>query len=110
MKILSWNVRGLGKKEKLGKLKQLIKQRKMDVLLILETKQKTRTKNFIYSIWGDSECDYAEVDANGTAWGLLRIWSTEVFSMEAMCSNKNFIMVKSTIMEWGLVLAAVMCS
>lgn len=50
MKILFWNARGLGLKEKRSKVKKLVKDRKIDMMLIQETKQKEITKKFIVSI------------------------------------------------------------
>lgn len=53
MKILFWNVRGLGLKEKRSKVKKLVKDHRIDMMLIQETKQKEITKKFILSRWGD---------------------------------------------------------
>lgn len=73
MKILFWNARGLGLKEKRSKVKKLVKDHRIDMMLIQETKQKEITKKFIVSIWGDGDCDYIEVDAEGSTTGLLII-------------------------------------
>lgn len=97
MRILSWNVRGLGKKEKKGKFKQLVIQRKIDILLIQETKQRTVSRNFISSIWGGSDFKFVEVEVEGSAGGLLIIWNTDAFTSEEFCCNRNFLLVKGTI-------------
>lgn len=39
MKIMSWNVRGLGRKDKRGKILKLVRDKKLDMLLLQETKK-----------------------------------------------------------------------
>lgn len=68
MKILSWNIRGLGKREKKGK------PRKLDVLFFQETKLKSTNKFLIDSIWGHCNYDFMKIEADeNAAVGLLCI-------------------------------------
>ncbi|XP_057472861.1 uncharacterized protein LOC130761391 [Actinidia eriantha] len=71
MKILSLNVRGLGKREKRSKVKKLLSNLKVDMLLLQETKLKDLKPIILQSIWGISEVDFVHVDADGSAGGLI---------------------------------------
>lgn len=78
MKIMSWNVRGLGLKGKRSKLKLLVKNRKVDILLIQETKQRSMVRDLIWSLWRLMQRDLqVELLAFGIlesfAWKLLAV-------------------------------------
>lgn len=94
---MSWNVRGLGKKEKRGKIKKNLRDKKVDILLLQETKQKSVDKTLLNSLWGHCEYEYLEVNSDGAAGGLLIIWSNIVFKLAEACSNRNFLLIKGTL-------------
>ncbi|XP_028073786.1 uncharacterized protein LOC114276195 [Camellia sinensis] len=93
MKIMSWNVRGLKRPEKRSKIKVLARERKIDVLLLQETKRASVDVNFIKSLWPMEDMGFMEVDAEGSAGGLLCIWNTNVFQLIDCCSSRNFILL-----------------
>ncbi|KAI8562172.1 hypothetical protein RHMOL_Rhmol03G0014100 [Rhododendron molle] len=99
MQNLSWNIRGLSKKEKRSKVKKIVGDQKVDMLLIQETKQKSISGNFIESLWGDTTYDYVEVDADGCAGGLLTVWNSDFFKLEAACCRRNFILIQGLYEE-----------
>lgn len=51
MKVMSWNVRGLGRKEKRGKIKKLVFDRKVESLMMQETKRRSMNDCFVRSLW-----------------------------------------------------------
>lgn len=51
MKIMSWNVRGLRRPEKMSKIKALVRERKIDVLLLQEIKRDSVDVQFMKSLW-----------------------------------------------------------
>ena len=67
MKILSLNVRGLGRREEKCKVKKLVCNQEVDMLLIQESKLKELKFNVLQSIWGNSDHDSVHVDAEGSA-------------------------------------------
>lgn len=97
MKILSWNIRGLGQKEKRSKIKKMVKDRRVDILFLQETKLKSVNNVFINSIWGHSDFDFMEVDSIDSAGGLLCIWNSNVFKMLDVCSNRNFLLLSGIL-------------
>ncbi|GMP74929.1 hypothetical protein CsSME_00032179 [Camellia sinensis var. sinensis] len=71
MKIQSWNVRGLGRPEKMRKIKRSLAERKVDIVLIQETKTVVVSSDLVRSIWPGDHFEFISVDANGRAGGLL---------------------------------------
>ena len=67
--LLSWNIRGLRRPEKRTKVKSLVRERKVDVLLLQETKRSSVDDNFVKSLWPWEEMEYMEVGAEGSAGG-----------------------------------------
>lgn len=73
MKIMSWNVRRLGRLKKRSRVRQTIKERKVDVLLLQETKQSRIYEMFAKSIWPWEMMEFMVVDLEGNAEGLLSL-------------------------------------
>ncbi|KAL7220774.1 hypothetical protein ACSBR2_013629 [Camellia fascicularis] len=97
MKFFSWNVRGLGRKEKRGKVKKLLKERNVDMVLFQETKKSEISEDEVRSVWFRAKMEFMVVDAVGSAGGLLCIWDQDVFQVKDCCSNKRFILLSGTL-------------
>ncbi|XP_028119165.1 uncharacterized protein LOC114316678 [Camellia sinensis] len=69
MKLLSWNIRGLGKAEKQGRIKKLLKDRHIDVVFFQETKKAVVSEIAARGLWGSRNMEYMSVDPEGTAGG-----------------------------------------
>ncbi|XP_028059328.1 uncharacterized protein LOC114263032 [Camellia sinensis] len=93
MKIMSWNVRGLSRPEKMSKIRNMLKERGVDVVLIQETRRRTLEVTLIKSIWPFDKMDYMGVDADGRAGGLLCIWHPARFKVVDCCGSRNFIIL-----------------
>ncbi|XP_028054758.1 uncharacterized protein LOC114258955 [Camellia sinensis] len=93
MIILSWNVRGLRRPEKRRKIKNLVRERKIDVLLLQETKRSKVDDKFLKSLWPWEELESMEVGAEGSAGGLLCLWNPKIFELKECCSNRNFLLL-----------------
>ncbi|GMP72029.1 hypothetical protein CsSME_00030218 [Camellia sinensis var. sinensis] len=78
MKIQSWNVRGIGKPEKRRRIKKSLIERKVDIVLLQETKKTTMDSALVRSLWPGDLFDFMGADAIGQAGGLLCIWNLEV--------------------------------
>lgn len=70
-----WNIRGLGQKEKRGKIKKLVRSRSVDVLLLQETKRSNVDEMFVKSVWPFELMQFMAVDSEGSAGGLLCVWN-----------------------------------
>ncbi|XP_028121762.1 uncharacterized protein LOC114318984 [Camellia sinensis] len=96
MKIMSWNVRGLGRSDKRSRVKLLINKREVDVLLLQETKRSNIDEAFSRSIWPWEKMEFMAVDSDGSARGLLSIWNPNVFLLSDCYCNRNFLLLSST--------------
>lgn len=54
MKILSWNVRGLGSREWISVVKKVIRIQKPSIVLIQESKINTGVDSVVKDVWGAS--------------------------------------------------------
>lgn len=73
MKILSWNVRGLGRAETLSRVKELLRLKRVDMVLLQETKHSSIGANDVRSLWPSDSVEFMAVDMIGTAGGFLCI-------------------------------------
>ncbi|KAL8557651.1 hypothetical protein ACS0TY_004930 [Phlomoides rotata] len=79
MKILSYNVRGLGKKAKRREVRDIIKKQKIELCCIQETKLEEITKFRCMGLWGNSNFDWAFSESVGRSGGILSMWDEDVF-------------------------------
>lgn len=97
MKMLSWNVRGLRRVEKRRRIKSLIKEKEVDMVLLQETKLAAVSLDMVRSLWYRDQVEFLEVVASGSAAGLLCIWDPAVFSLSACYSEKRFILLSGSL-------------
>ncbi|XP_028109972.1 uncharacterized protein LOC114308561 [Camellia sinensis] len=97
MKILSWNVRGLGNAGKRSRIKDLLRMKRVDMVLLQETKRSSIDDNVIRSLWPSDLVEFMVVDAIGTAGGILCIWNPEVFSLKGCCCYTSFILLEGIV-------------
>lgn len=76
MKLISWNIRGLGK---------------------LETKKVSISENEVRALWGKRNMDFMVVGSDGSTGGLLCIWDPDVFRMVDCCCNRRFILISGIL-------------
>ena len=74
MKLLLWNVKGLGRKEKMSKIKSMLKAREVDIALFQETKKVSMSENEVNELWARESMNFICVDTDRTTGGLLCIW------------------------------------
>ncbi|XP_028089252.1 uncharacterized protein LOC114289686 [Camellia sinensis] len=97
MKLLSWNIRGLGKAEKQGRIKKLLQDRHIDVAFFQETKKAVVSEITTRRLWGCRNMDYMSVDPEGTAGGLLCIWDPDVFQVSGYCCSRRYILLSGSL-------------
>ncbi|XP_028077223.1 uncharacterized protein LOC114279208 [Camellia sinensis] len=96
---MSWNVRGLGKLEKRGRIRKLIYERNVDIVLLQETKQASITENVVRALWGKRNMEFMAVGSEGTAGGLLCIWDPDFFQLVDCCSNRRFVLLSGILLN-----------
>jgi exonuclease III len=74
MKIISWNVRGLGGFEKRKEVCQLVREKKSFIICIQETKLSVFDGVVCKSVWKDSNVDFSFQPSSGASGGLVTLW------------------------------------
>lgn len=94
MRILSWNIRGLGSRVKKRFLSKLIKERRPDFIFIQETKMELVEPSDYHRLWGNLEVEGVFSKSEGASGGLISMWNKEVFRIEQSVIHRNFILTK----------------
>lgn len=74
MKLLSWNVRGLGSAAKKRAMKEVILNIKPDIVVLQEVKQIEVDKRFISSSWGSRFKEWVLMPSEDRRGGILIVW------------------------------------
>ncbi|KAL8511922.1 hypothetical protein ACS0TY_018386 [Phlomoides rotata] len=81
MKIISYNIRGVGSRTKRKEVRDLVKQTRADVCCIQESKKEQVSEIFCKSLWGNwSKIGWAIKGSEGSSGGIITIWNAETFS------------------------------
>lgn len=74
MKIISWNVWGLGGFEKRREICQLVREKNPSILYLQETKLSVFDGSVCESIWSDINVDFWFQPSMGASGGLVTMW------------------------------------
>ena len=86
IKILSWNVRGVNNPEKRKVIKQFIRDQRVDLVCLQETKVQNMTLRMAQSLGERRFSDWVSVDASGSAGGILLLWDKRILEVsETVC-------------------------
>lgn len=69
MRIVSWNVRGMGSELKIAAIKRLIRSSRGNVCLLQESKLDMVNMNLVNKIWGIDNVNFRFVGAEGRPGG-----------------------------------------
>ncbi|KAL2974380.1 hypothetical protein AAZX31_14G101500 [Glycine max] len=91
MKIMSYNIRGLGRGLKWASIRKLVKRECVEMLCLQETKKDVMDKALCQALWGDSDVKWElQPECNG-AGGILCMWSEQIFKLEKKIIGCGFI-------------------
>ena len=74
MKIVSWNVWGVGLARKRGVIKGNLKRIRPDIVILLETKKESLNERWIGSMWKGRYKSWVAFPSVGRAGGVVIIW------------------------------------
>jgi exonuclease III len=74
LKILSWNVRGINELDKRLRIKGLIRDWKVDLVCLMETKMEVITRVVVRSLWGCQHVDLCYMGTSRVSGGILIMW------------------------------------
>lgn len=93
MKIVSWNCRGLGHKDKKEAMGKLIRSKKPQILLIQKTKMKGKDVLLeMQKIWKTSIG--AAISARGASGGICTLWNPKIFHLDSKYEVAHWLMTK----------------
>lgn len=79
LKILSWNVRGLNKKDKRTMVNSLIHKWKADVYCFQETKLEGEVAEIVKQIWPNWLVRFGCFEVSGMREGIIIMWDSRVW-------------------------------
>ncbi|GKD94350.1 RNA-directed DNA polymerase, eukaryota, partial [Tanacetum coccineum] len=96
-KIISLNIRGIGEDGKIGWISSIIREERLEILGLQETKSGIVDDRWVEELWGGRGCAFTQLPANGNLGGILLIWDTNVFVCKEAMGDERFVAVKG---EW----------
>ncbi|XVF49156.1 hypothetical protein PTKIN_Ptkin03bG0245900 [Pterospermum kingtungense] len=99
MKIVSWNIRGLGCAEKRRAVRRLFSNEKFDAFLIQESKIKKVSHRLVRWLWGNEDVSCEFMLADGNAGGLIACWRNNFFFLESKIVDRRFILLIGVFKE-----------
>ena len=93
MKLILFNVRGLGSKEKIRMLRRLTVKNKSWFLLIQKTKIEKVGFNLTRRIWFDDSGVMEYVASEGNSGGLITVWDDRIFVAQEIVKRFRFMVL-----------------
>ena len=94
MKIISWNMRGLGSRKKRRVVKDFLRLQNPDVVMLQETKREVCDRRFVGSVWSVRNKEWVALLACGASGGILIIWDSKKMSSEDVVIGSFSVSVK----------------
>ncbi|XVF73357.1 hypothetical protein PTKIN_Ptkin12aG0195100 [Pterospermum kingtungense] len=82
MKVASWNIRGLGRVEKMRAVRRFLVREKFDFIAIQETKLKEVSPRIHRWLWGNEPISFEVMASDGNSSGLISAWRNDFFSVD----------------------------
>ena len=107
MKLISFNVRGLGSKEKIRMLRRLTTKNKPWFLLIQETKLEKVEINITRRLWYDGSGVMEYVASEGNSGGLITVWDDRIFVAQEIVKRFRFMVLIGELSQMKIQVAIV---
>ena len=101
MKLLSWNVRGLGGAVKKREVSHLVREKKPFILCIQETKLQVFDAFDCRSIWGVDKVDFSYQRSAGASGGLVTLWDLSEVEVWSSASLDHVLAVFGRFLKTG---------
>ena len=93
MKIISWNVRGLGSFEKRREVCQLVREKNPLIMCVQETKLSVIDVNLCKSMWGGDLVDFSFQPSVGASGGIVTMWDTREVEVWSSMSFEHVLVI-----------------
>jgi len=101
MKVISYNVRGLGGFEKRAEVRCLVQDKQPVVLCLQESKLNVLDEFFTKSLWGGAPCGYSYQASIGASGGLVTIWDTSAVEVWCTYSFRHVLIIEGRVLATG---------
>ncbi|KAK2392457.1 hypothetical protein QL285_065815 [Trifolium repens] len=101
MKIVSWNVRGLGRVDKRNEVRKLVREKNPLVVCLQETKLQTCDNFLCTAMWGSTPFGFSFRPSVGASGGLLTIWDTTEVEMWSSLSRDHALWCHGRFIKTG---------
>lgn len=91
MRIISYNVRGLGGRRKKWAVKEMVAKEKAEFVCLQETKLESVDMRIASILWGDKSCGWVYSGSTGASGGLICLWDSEVFVRSELWGEKGLL-------------------
>ncbi|KAL8529763.1 hypothetical protein ACS0TY_006990 [Phlomoides rotata] len=98
MRVLSYNFRGLGCREKIKEVGEIIRKKRVDFCLIQETKKEEIDEQLCKTLWDSNKVGWAFRGVVGRSGGILSMWNNEMFSALSCWHMEGAVVVNGL---WG---------
>ncbi|XVE88826.1 hypothetical protein DITRI_Ditri19aG0099700 [Diplodiscus trichospermus] len=102
MKTISWNVHGLGRREKQRAVRKLLAKGKFQFIFLQETKISDSRARLPRWLWSSAGYKAIIIDSEGRLEGLLTGWNKEFFALESQIVTSRFILIIGIIKPLNL--------
>jgi exonuclease III len=96
MKVISYNVRGLGGVEKRAEVRRLVQEKNPFVLCIQESKL-----TFVKEIWGDAPFGYSFQPSVGASGGMITVWNNSLIDVWSSTSFDHVLVITGRVILTG---------
>jgi len=101
MKVLSYNVRGLGGGEKRVEVRRLVQEKNPYVLFIQETKLSYVDDVVIKAMWGDDPYGYSFQPSMGASSGMVMVWNSSIIDVWSFMSFAHAFVITERVTLTG---------
>lgn len=104
MKIVSWNVRGVGRAGKRGVIKEVLRSIGPDIVILQETKKERLDDKVVGSLWKSRHRSWVALPSLGRSGGIVIIWDSRAVKVtECMIGNFSVtIKIEAEGGDWWL--------
>jgi len=101
MKIMSWNVRGLGSFEKRREVRHLVREKKPFICCLQETELSVFDFAVCKYLWGDESVDFYFQSALGASGGIVSMWDTNEVEVWSSISFNHALVILGHFVKTG---------
>ncbi|KAK8681047.1 hypothetical protein V6N13_053454 [Hibiscus sabdariffa] len=99
MRVLCWNVRGLGVKSKQSMIRKTTSRNKVEMVFLQETKKEEILELEVGRLWYDDNFCFVTAPSSGKSGGLITIWDVSKFKLHQSIGNPRYILISGFWVE-----------